>query len=105
VQKYNVDRIPLYISCPKNDLQIFKNSLPKEVNVICDEDIIRTNFSESWKSQQIVKSNFWKYIDTKNYLCIDSDSYFIRPFTEGDFIAKDDIPLSCMSKRISFNGQ
>lgn len=99
IEQHNVDKVPLYISCPKTDYQVFKSSLPQFVNLITDEDITKKEYKQSWHIQQIVKSQFWKYIPVSNYLCIDSDSYFIRPFKVEDFIVKDDIPYTVMHEQ------
>lgn len=98
VEKYNLDKIPFYISCPKTDYQIFKSNVPSSVNLITDEDICQVKV-QNWKTQQIVKSQFWKYIPVSNYVCIDSDSYFIKPFKVEDFIVKDDIPYTVMHEQ------
>jgi hypothetical protein len=84
IKKYNVDNIPYYISVPPSDIDIFKAEIPF-ANIINDDDIMKCNLPP-WQSQQIVKSSFWKLGLCKNYLCLDSDQYFIRPFNESDFI-------------------
>jgi hypothetical protein len=99
IGQYNVDNIPYYISCPKSDYEIFKSILPDFVNLISDEDIVQQTLEQSWHTQQIVKSQFYKFIPTANYVCIDSDSYFIRPFYVTDFIAYDDIPYTVMHQQ------
>ena len=71
--KHNIDNIPIYISCPNEDITIFKNILGTlNYTLIPDEDIIKVPFMEGWKSQQIVKSQFWKLNLCKNYFIIDS---------------------------------
>ena len=92
IEKYNRDSIPFYISCPIEDKQLFEDTLGTEnYTLLLDEDIIKTQHLDGWRSQQIIKSNIHKLKITKNYLCLDSDSYFIKDFYESDFIAKDDI--------------
>lgn len=99
IEQYNMDKIPYYVSCPKTDYDIFKRELPSFVNLILDEDIIHESIEQSWHTQQIVKSQFYKYIDTENYLCIDSDSYFIKPFYIQDFIANGTTPYTVMHQQ------
>lgn len=99
VEQYNVDNIPYYVSCPKSDYNAFKSTLPSFVNLITDEDIVNQTIVQSWHTQQIVKSQFYKAVDTINYVCIDSDSYFIRPFRKSDFIAYDDTPYTVMHQQ------
>jgi len=99
VEKYNVDNIPFYISCPAVDYELFKRQLPGFAIIIKDEDIVKKNYTQNWTTQQIIKSQFWKLIDTENYLCIDSDSYFIRPFKTDDFIVKDTTPYTIIHQQ------
>jgi hypothetical protein len=47
-------------------------------------------------SQQIVKSEFWRLGLTENYLCLDSDCLFIRPFTAADFLSVDGTPYTVL---------
>jgi hypothetical protein len=60
-----------------------------------DEQIYNHDQSESWTTQQIVKSSFWKLGLCENYVCIDSDSYFIRPFFVEDFMADEENGIPC----------
>jgi len=112
IEKYNRDNIPFYISCPKKDKQLFIDTLGTEnYTLLFDEDIYsgKATFAstglllDGWRSQQIVKSSIHKLKITKNYLCLDSDAYFITDFYERDFIAKDDIPYTIIheNKEIS----
>jgi hypothetical protein len=97
VEKYNKDNIPFYLSVPKNDIGLFKSNLTSEVNIVADEEIY-----EGWIQQQIVKSNFWKLKESENYLCIDSDSYFIKPFEVGDFMYDEYTPYTVMHEQKEF---
>jgi len=94
IQKYNKDKIPLYISVPKEDVQLFKNTLGTSgYELITDEAVLGENLEQSWKTQQIFKMVFWKAIPTENYVVIDSDSYFIRDFYLKDFLVNYKTPL------------
>lgn len=95
IKKYNVDNIPFYISVPKNDYQLF--SQLKGVNIVLDEDIFL--LSDNWVAQQIIKSNFWKLGIAENYVCLDSDAYFIRPFRIKDFMFNDDTPYTVIHEQ------
>jgi hypothetical protein len=96
IQKYNVDNIPVYISVPSNDITLFKSI--NGVNLIEDE-LIYTDSAPGWIQQQIVKSNFWKLGISDNYVCIDSDSYFIRPFYINDFMYNDITPYTVIHEQ------
>lgn len=96
VNKYNVDSIPFYVSVPVDDLDMFKQL--EGVNVVSDESIYKTK-SNGWLQQQIVKSNFWKLDLCENYLCLDSDCYFIKPFKVSDFMYDDHNPFTVIHEQ------
>lgn len=92
IEKYNIDNLPFYISVPSKDLPLFKSkNIPNAI--LIEDEVIDTN-NEGWAGQQVIKSQFWKLNLCKNYLCLDSDSEFIRDFQESDFIYKEDIPYT-----------
>jgi hypothetical protein len=84
ISRYNIDDIPFYVSVPEREVTMFMNELPG-ATVVSDESIVG-QAEQSWLGQQVVKASFWKLGTCKNYLCLDSDAYFIRPFTKADFI-------------------
>lgn len=93
INKFNLDKIPFYISVPNNDIEVFKTVLGEDNYILIkDEDIDINN--EGWKGQQIVKSQFWKLRLCENYLCIDSDCFFIRPFSTKDFMFDNETPYT-----------
>lgn len=99
IKKYNKDNIPYYISVPQSDLPLFKNNIDTSyVNLVTDEEIYSIS-EQSWKTQQIVKSNFWKLGVCENYVMLDSDSYFIRDFYVSDFIYTDTTPYTVMHEQ------
>lgn len=107
IQKHNCDQIPLYISVPSKDLPTFQEnffSVSKNINWITDETIVLCNPAgtlekyHSWDgrlSQQVIKSEFWRYFNFDiNYLCIDSESLFIKDFYLSDFMVDERIPYT-----------
>lgn len=94
VEKYNVNNIPFYISVPTTELSLFKSKLPSSVNLISDADIIQGDMEQTWVTQQIIKSSFWKTDISENYVMVDSDSYFITQFTEDDFMFNESTPYT-----------
>ena len=99
--QYNVDSIPFYISVPEKDIKLFKNVLGTENYVlITDESIDADN--EGWKGQQIVKSQFWKLGLCENYVCVDSDCFFIKTFRISDFMFNEDTPYTICHEYKSF---
>jgi len=100
IQKYNVDKLPYYVSVPKEDVKIFKNALPYYTRIIDDAEI--TNMNHGWIGQQYVKSMFYKLELCEYYIVIDSDSYFIRDFYSDDFMYSKDIPYMVMHENVEF---
>ena len=106
VRQFNLDSLPFYISVPKDDLELFQNKMKNEdVSLLCDEEIICCNPAidiniykslPGHLSQQIVKSEFWRINPEENYICVDSDSRFIRNFCLSDFISPDGFPYTVM---------
>lgn len=112
IRCFNRDNLPLYISVPDADLAIFQSKIgTADVHWLSDEDIISANSSISMAayqalpghlSQQIVKAEFWRINPFENYVCVDSDSRFIRDFYLGDFVSTDGNPFTVMHEGKSF---
>lgn len=106
VEKFNVDRLPFYISTPKADKALLIEVLGDKGYIwVADEDIVAANPSANFEkyqsmpgglSQQIVKSEFWRLGFAENYLCLDSDSLFIRDFYKADFLTEDGVPFTVL---------
>ena len=106
VERFNMEGLPLYVSVPSSDLALFQEhcaGLP--LTLISDEEIVAANPGLDLKAfaklpgglaQQIVKSEFWRLGTALNYVCLDSDCYFLRPFGESDFLAPDGTPYTVM---------
>jgi hypothetical protein len=102
--KFNEDQIPFYISVPQKDLGLFQQELSDfSFTLLNEEDILNKNSlidqqklytQRGWIQQQVIKSEFWRLGLSENYLVLDSDCVFIKPFCLNDFIAKDDITYS-----------
>jgi hypothetical protein len=93
IMKYNVEQIPFYISVPQKDIPLFINVLGTTgYELISDESIDTDN--AGWKGQQIVKSQFWKLGLCENYVCVDSDCFFIKPFFISDFMFDENTPYT-----------
>lgn len=112
--RYNRDQIPVYFCVPSTAIALFEDTLRgigTNFHIISDESVVLSNPRVSldhytqWDgrlSQQVVKSEFWRYICARdnrvdvNYLCIDSESEFIRDFHTVDFIHVDRAPFTVM---------
>lgn len=106
VRKFNRDALPLYISVPKCDLEVFKSRIgTSDVIWISDEEIVAANPSIDMDaylnlpghiSQQIVKAEFWRVNAKESCVCIDSDSRFIRDFFASDFLSPEGYPYTIL---------
>ena len=110
LQKHNRDKLPFYISTPTADRELLLEVLGKDGQNfsyiwIADEAIIAANPRApkdvqlgipGGLSQAIIKAEFWRLGLADNYLCIDSDSIFIRDFGKTDFLASDGYPYTVL---------
>lgn len=114
IEKYNKDNIPFVLSVPKKDYSVFRSNFPKEVLIYTDEKILlKGGFdikkikkiketkenSTGWFVQQFIKLAFFNFKKCKNYITIDSDSYFIKNFYLKNFIDNDGIPYTIAEKQ------
>ncbi len=112
VRRFNKDSLPVFFSVPGNDLGLFRNQIGTgDIEWLSDEDIIGSNGAiphdaygslPGQLSQQIVKAEFWRLNPLSSYLCIDSDSIFIKEFRKSDFIASGSVPYTVMHEGKSF---
>jgi hypothetical protein len=102
---YNVEGLPVFISVPRADLDLFKSRIEAPVHWLSDEEIIAANPAldlQAYRalapqlSQQIVKAEFWRLNPAPNYVCVDSDSRFIRDFRASDFIDANGVPYTVL---------
>ena len=106
VNQFNVDHLDFYISTPCADKTLLEEILGATGYIwVSDEDIVQSNPSgdlikyqsmPGGLSQQIIKSEFWRLGYAKNYLCLDSDSLFIREFYQSDFLTDMGIPYTVL---------
>ena len=107
IRLHNSESIPFYISTPEADKAVLLELLGEESDFhwMSDESIVKANPRapagvEKTRSggiaQQVIKSEFWRLRIAENYLCIDSDSVFIRDFTKADFMVSDGVPYTVL---------
>lgn len=112
IERYNCDAIPFFISTPKDDRDIFKNQLGTTgYEWVADEEIAVLNASENLQrlkvlpgniSQQIIKSEFWRLNTCNSYLCLDSDSVFIKEFYRKNFFDSNNDLYTVAHESIEF---
>jgi hypothetical protein len=97
IEKYNVDKIPVYTSVRDDDYLTFVNRFKdKKVTFLKDSDVNPTKFSSPWHKQQIIKMSFWRQNVARNIIQMDSDSFFIRNFYKNDFLVNSTHPYTIM---------
>jgi hypothetical protein len=106
ISQFNSDALPFYVSVPVDDLALFRQELNgMDVRLISDQDVVckiegglAGSFDElpGGLAQQVVKSEFWRLGIAENYVCLDSDCYFLRPFFTSDFLSPDGTPYTVM---------
>lgn len=104
ISQYNADQLDFYISTPKSERVLLEKVLGAQGYIwISDEEIVSANPKADFSkyqampgslSQQIIKAEFWRLGLAQNYLCLDSDSLFIRKFYKSDFLSGDGIPYT-----------
>ena len=89
LRRHNIESIPFYISTPESDHEALIDLLGEgnDYQWISDESIVRANprapqdiqrAKPGGISQQVIKSEFWRLGLAQNYLCIDSEFFYIR---------------------------
>lgn len=97
IEMYNMDNIPVYVCVDKGQpaKRLESTIDTSQCNVVYSEDILGHYTDKEimvlqnmtrWEIQQVIKFEFCKnLIDSHNFLIVDSDSIFIRPFYISDF--------------------
>ena len=108
IRTFNVERLPFYVSVPQSELPLFREHLSGlDAQLMADEDILRASprmgaaqvaHMPGNVAQQVVKSEFWRLNLSNAYLCLDSDSLFIRPYGLADFMAQDGAPYTMLDE-------
>jgi len=118
----NEDKIPFYLSIPQEDLALFSQEIDwedlksvGEFHLITDESIVLSNTHLDTKasleryyvmpgylSQQVIKAEAWRLIGCENYLCLDSEAVFMKPFYLRQFMANDSEPFTIIHPNTEF---
>lgn len=109
---HNSERLPVFVTVPSEDLRVFTplvRSFP-DVTLIADEyfhipgitDKI-WHFGPGYIAQQLIKLSVHELNEARNYVMLDSDSYFIRDFSAADFLAPDGVGFTVVSPDSDLN--
>jgi hypothetical protein len=107
ISKHNRDQIGVFVSVPAGDMPIFEGLSRRfaDVSVFADDyfgvpkvDRKIWNLSSGYITQQLVKLNVHRISEARNYLILDSDTYFIRDFVVKDFVAPNGTGLTVLEE-------
>ncbi len=108
VGRFNVDRIPFWLSVPEADRDVFEPLVERYgLQDVSDEAILEMALADGISRvpqlppnvlQQVTKVEFWRLDVCRNFVVIDSDSWFIRPFRRADFLFDGEIPYTVMNE-------
>jgi hypothetical protein len=87
----NRSDLPIFVCVPRSELVLFKNNLPTSLTIIAEEEFTDPRcftWLDGWRQQQVVKLSFHRLGTCDRYLLLDSDSYFIREFSEEDIFGR-----------------
>ena len=104
ISRFNSDNILLYICVPSEDLNGFSELLKGvSCKILTDEDVLEKTYQiygqmpklfPKHLNQQMIKMEFWRLGLCKNYVWIDSDNYFIKPFNKRTFLSDKGDPYT-----------
>jgi hypothetical protein len=96
----NYENLPLDIVVPRFDLPLFSTFTSNTISVFIEEDIpvifaneARSGIRPGYINQELVKLSYFRTERFENYLCLDSDALFLRPFGMNDFFTLQGEPF------------
>ena len=105
IRRYSVESIPVFVVVPPEDVASFDSLAAGVATVLSESELSEhlviepvAGFSAGYINQEIVKLSFWELGLAENYLCMDSDAEFIRPFTASDFMADANTPFTFLTE-------
>ena len=104
-ERYVQGEILLHVLVPDDDVADFDALSSPRVRVHAESLLLShlvsepfAGFSAGYMNQQIVKLAFWELGLCENYLCVDSDAVFVRPFSRADFMAEPGVPYTFLTE-------
>ena len=107
---HNPEQLPVVVIVAQADLPMFRELLNgHRVELISDEDVVRSHpqaaqkhlleryrATPGYRAQQVLKADAWRLLGCDTYLCMDSDTVFLRDIARADFIAPGGHPYTLM---------
>lgn len=106
----NPQQIPVAVIVPKDDLALFREALSgRRHELVCDDDVVschpqaaekllldRYRATPGYRAQQVIKAEAWRLLGCSAYLCMDSDTVFLRPAHRSDFLTPAGHPYTLL---------
>jgi predicted XRE-type DNA-binding protein len=94
IERYNVDGIGTWLAVPEGDLALFGELGSREGVTLISESVFGVSTAEErihglrlgFVEQSMIKLSLHRLGVADNYVIMDSDCYFIRPFYISDFV-------------------
>lgn len=102
IEQFNADDLPVFLSVNDDDFNYFKRNLGGKYLLCKDSELIKCNPHDGWRRQAIVKPHFYRLQVAENYLVVDADALFIRPFYANDFMYDAQTPYTIMHENKDF---
>ena len=100
---FNVEQVPVWLVVPDGDLRVFAEMSEGAAQVLPESEFSEYLVDEpvagvrpGYINQEIVKLAFWELGLAANYLPVDSDAVFLRPFRPSDFMHSPDVPYTVL---------
>ena len=103
MRRFNSEHLPVWVVVPGDDVEMFTDIVQGVGEVIPESTFQDHLVSEpvagvrsGYINQEIIKLAFWETGLADNYLPVDSDAVFLRPFGIDDFMHSDDVPYTVL---------
>ena len=108
--RHNPERLPVVIAVPEADMAVFRDiTAGHAAQLVSDEDIVRSHpqaterdllaryrATPGYRLQQVVKADAWRLLGCESWLCMDSDTVFLRDISRSDFITPSGHPYTLL---------
>ena len=105
IDEFCEDDMPVAVVVPDEDLAVFAPAVSGRAELLpeslwCDQlvDYRIHGSSPGYINQEIIKVSFGQHGLFANYLCADSETVFIRPFSTADFMYSEDVPYTFVTE-------
>ena len=103
IQEFNVESLPVWVVVPDEDRNLFEQIVSEDAHLLTETHFTKHLVDEpvagirpGYINQEIIKLAFWEMGLAANYLPVDSDAVFLRPFHGHDFMYSDVIPYTVL---------